>query len=208
MSIAIGLTGCATSGGSSASIMDPDWVDRGAALVVQEKDRYFVAVGQARDKLRVPLLKKVAQKKAKDAIEEPIKEYLKVLAGPWLASLDPKIMKEKPKPPPIVMLDKLLERCAKMATIEEVYVGGDGEYVWALSRVELMPILMEMQASADVVPMLEFLQASNIDPNVVFDKVASGELGGAPPEEEKQKEEAPEEGAEKESGQSEAAKEG
>ncbi len=168
-------------GGSSGSVMDPDWIARGPALVAEGDDRYFVAVGQARDKLRVPLLKKVAQKKARAAIEEPLKAYLEVLAGPWLASLDPKVMKEKPKPAPVVMLDKLLERCAKLAAIEEVYVGGDGEYVWAMARVDLMPIVLEMQASADVQILLEFLVANNIDPNVVFDELAGGELGGAMP---------------------------
>jgi hypothetical protein len=208
MVLAYGLGGCAllgSGGGSSGSIMDPDWVERGAALVVEDKDRYFVAVGQARDKLRAPLLKKIAQKKAMDAIEEPIKNYLKVLAGPWIASLDPKIMKVKPKPGPIIMLDKLLERCAKMAAIEEVYVGGDGSYAWAMSRVDLMPIIMEMQASTDVQILLEFLVASNIDPNIVFDKVASGELGGPPPKEE-EKEEPPAEKSEEEGEKADGAK--
>jgi hypothetical protein len=181
------VAGCAAigsgEGASSGALFEPDWVDRGDALVVDGDSRYFVAVAQARDRLRLPLLTKAAEKKALNAIDRPIRRYLKVLAGPWLASLDPKIMRQKPKPAPIVMLDKLLERCAKLAAVDEVHVSG-GKAVWAMSRVDLTPIVLEMQASSDVQPLVAFLTGSNIDPAVVFDRVASGELGGEPPAEE------------------------
>ncbi len=182
--------GCALFGAQGGPVIgQPDWIARGTGLVLDGTERQFVGVGQARDKLRLPLLKQVAQKKATTALEAPVKAFLKALAGPWLQTLDQKFLKE-PDSPPIVMLDKLLERCVKLGAIDEVYVEGEGDAVFALARLDLMAVVMEMQASGDVEPLLTFMAEQGVDPNAVFDAVAAGPPP-APPAEEKPAEEKP-----------------
>jgi hypothetical protein len=171
----LGLYGCAVLGrggdGGGARLGKPDWVGRGPAFVVDGKDRKIVAVGQALDKLRAPLLKKIAERKAKDAIKEPLKAYLKALAGPWLASLGPEALKEGS---PTRMLDALLGRLVPMAAVDEVFLTADDDAAYAQSRIDLMAVLMEMQSSTDVEPLMQFLNANHLDANALFDQMAAG----------------------------------
>ncbi|MFC1612041.1 hypothetical protein ACFL6C_13850 [Myxococcota bacterium] len=179
-------TGCTAlsglSGGAAAGdLATPAWIERGSALVTESDDRYFAGVGAARDRLRVPLLKKVAQRKAKEAIREPINTYLQALAGPWLGTLDAKTKKEMK---PTRMLDKLLGRVAKLAAIDEVYVPDDGEVVFAMSRIDLMAVLMEIEASPDTEPLRAYLAGAGIDPTALFDQVAAGGVNQQQPPDE------------------------
>ncbi|OGQ86418.1 MAG: hypothetical protein A2289_03955 [Deltaproteobacteria bacterium RIFOXYA12_FULL_58_15] len=171
VALAAGLEGCALlrSGGSSGS-MTPDWVQRGSTLVVDGDKRYFTGVGAAYDKLRPPLLKKIAQKKALAAINEPIKEYLKALAAPWFKSLD-KETAELIKPDTI--LDGLLKRCTGLAAIDEVYVASDNGSTFALSRVDYMAVRMEIEATPSAEPLRLFVTNAGIDPDALFNQVAT-----------------------------------
>jgi hypothetical protein len=193
VAFACGIAGCGLFGSSGGGARadpfgEPDWVERGSAHILVDDSRYFVGVGAARGKLNASLLKAAAKKKAKDAVEQQLAEYLDKLAAPWIESLPPKIEEQAN---PRGMLASLNKRIHPRIQVEETYVSGDGRAAFVQARLQLIAVLMEMEASADTEPMRAFLNEKRLDPRMLFDYLAGAgaeneetpEGGGEAPEE-------------------------
>lgn len=176
VAVACGIAGCglvgSSGGGARADALgEPDWVERGSTHLLDGDNRYFVGVGAARGKLNASLLKAAAKKKAKDVVEQQLEEYLDKLAAPWIESLPPKIEEQAN---PRGMLASLNKRIHPRIQIEETYVSGDGHAAFVQARLQLIAVLMEMEASADTEPMRAFLDEKRLDPRMLFDYLAGG----------------------------------
>lgn len=174
--IAGGISGCGLLGfaggdAQAAGPSEPEWVARGSAYAIDGDTRSFVGVGAARGELNASLLRAAARKRATGAVKHQLEDYLDQLAKPWVKSLSPKI---KEQANPRGMLASLTKRLEPRIHIEDTYVAGSGRAAFVQARLELIAVLMEMEASADTEPMRAYLGSKGLDPKNLFDHLASG----------------------------------
>jgi len=159
------------AGGDDEQTSEPAWIERGTTLVHDGDTRAFIGVGAARGKLSAALLKTAARKKARDAVTGPLTAFIKTLVQGWPASLSPK---EKEEISVRRVLDHVRERMQKRSVVDEVYIAPNKRAAFALARLDLTAAVMALQTVSEAESLRRYLDASQVDPQVVFDRVSSG----------------------------------